>query len=44
MVEGEAWVSAHWQCSQYTAASGGSECTNWEWAQGHWMKTHSELE
>lgn len=43
-VEGEAWVAGHWECSQYTVGAAKSECTNWDWAAGRWVKTYAELQ
>ena len=43
-VQGEAWVAGHWECSQYTMVADQSECTNWDWAAGHWVKTFAEIQ
>lgn len=43
-VQGEAWVAGHWECSQYTVVADQSECTNWDWAAGHWVKTFAEIQ
>jgi hypothetical protein len=43
-VQGEAWVGAHWQCSEYTSDVGQAECTNWEWADGRWVTTYAEVQ
>lgn len=40
-VKGEEWVAGHWQCSEYTLESAQSECTGWNWNEGHWLKTYS---
>jgi len=34
------WVPAHQVC-KYSASTeyAGSECTNWDWKSGHWVKT-----
>ena len=42
--QGEAWVSGHWQCSQYTATADTNECTNWDWAAGQWVKTFAQAQ
>lgn len=43
-VKGEAWVAAHWQCTQYTVKDSVTECTNWDWAQGRWVATIAEVQ
>ncbi len=43
-VQGEAWVAGHWQCSEYTANAAQSECTAWDWKQGHWVATYAEIQ
>lgn len=43
-VQGEAWVAGHWQCSQYTVSAKQSECTSWDWSEGHWIKTLAEIQ
>lgn len=35
MPEGVAWVEGYWACTQHAV----SECTNWDWRPGHWVKT-----
>jgi len=34
-VQGDAWVDSYWACTKYK----NTECTNWEWRPGHWIKT-----
>ena len=43
-VEGEAWVSGHWECTEYTVGADQSECTGWTWSEGRWVKTFAELQ
>lgn len=43
-VEGEAWIAGHWECSQYTVGAESSECSNWDWAAGRWVKTYAEIQ
>lgn len=37
--EGSTWVQGYWSCKVYT----GSDCSNWEWVPGHWVKTPLEI-
>jgi hypothetical protein len=43
-VQGEGWVAGHWQCSQYTVGADQSECTAWDWSEGHWVKNLAEMQ
>lgn len=43
-VQGEAWIAGHWQCSQYTVDAAQSECTGWDWKEGHWVATLAEIQ
>lgn len=43
-IKGEAWVAGHWQCSEYTTTGSQTECTNWDWAEGHWVATVTTVE
>ncbi len=43
-VQGEAWVAGHRQCSQYTVDAAQSECTAWDWKEGHWVATLTETQ
>jgi len=42
-VKGEAWVAGHWQCAEYTVDAGQSECTGWDWKEGHWVETFAQI-
>lgn len=42
-IKGETWVAGHWQCSEYTTTGSQTKCTNWDWAEGHWVTTIAEV-
>ena len=43
-IQGEAYVSGHWECSQYSMMGDKNECTSWDWAAGRWVETYAEVE